>query len=329
MTTGAAAQARVHREVEFLARYDQLLRWAERLTVSDRGLAHDVVHDAFVHFMLSGASYDSINNLDHYLHEILRNVHRTHIRQKSARRFEQLSEIAADDSRLSAADPHGALQARNTLLAICRYVCRRKEVSLASIVLILRFLHGYYPNEVARLTRRSRSAVDGLLRAARNDLRVYLHELPPYNFGDADEPLRLSKWHGDVAADIIGVRRILFEARKGQCFQHEQLRRIYSDANVKLSRSQLSHLVSCPHCLDLANSLLNMLPLRERSPVDVIGKIPALLASLVLMIKLGLLIDLSQLLQQNADSVSDFLCFVMDWGTFWQQNAEALSDFLT
>jgi RNA polymerase sigma factor (sigma-70 family) len=327
MSTGTA-HALVHREVEFLARYDQLLRWAERLTDSDRGLAQDVVHDAFVHFMLSGTSYESINNLDHYLHEILRNVHRTHIRQRSARRFEQLSELGPDDLPLSSADPHSALQARNTLLAICRYVCERKEVSIASSILVLRFLHGYYPNEVARLTNRSRSAVDGLLKSARHDLKVYLSELPLYYLTDPDERLRFYGWSGDVVADVFGLRSILFEARKGQCFEREQLRAIYANVNSKLSRLQLSHLASCPHCLELANSLLNLGPLRERSPVDAIGKIPTLLVSLVLIVKMGFLIDLSVLLQQNADSCADLMSFVIYWGVFCQQNVEALSDLL-
>ena len=229
--------------------------------------------------------------------------------------------------RRSAGDPHGVK--RNTLLAICRYVCKRKEVSLASSVLILRFLHGYYPNEVSRLTHRSRSAVDGLLRAARNDLKEYLRELPPYYLSDADEPLRLSNCHDELAADVMGLRQILFMARKGQCFEREQLRTIYSDANAKLSKLQLSHLVGCPRCLDLANSLLNLVPLRERSPVDAIGKIPALLTSVVLLIKLGCLVDLTVLLQQTGDSWSDVVCFMFDWGVFWQQNVEAFTDFLT
>src|SRR5262245_6212506 len=144
----AVATARVHREVEFLRRYDQLMTFAQKLIGSDRSFAQDVVHDAFVQFMLSSTEFGSIDNLDHYLRKVVRNVYRTHLRQRVTYKFEQLSDIEADTTLASHPDPQGVLQARNLLITLFRYVCQRKDFSIASSVLVLRFLHGYYPEEV-------------------------------------------------------------------------------------------------------------------------------------------------------------------------------------
>src|SRR5262245_2036082 len=119
----AAAPAKIptSRCVEFLSRYDQMLRWSLRLTNSDRGLAQDLVHDAFLQFTLSGTDCDSIANIDHYLHEVLRNAYRTHLRQRSAKRFEQLSIVLSDSAVESrpAKDPYANYEARDALSSVC------------------------------------------------------------------------------------------------------------------------------------------------------------------------------------------------------------------
>lgn len=271
----AVAPARVQREVEFLLRYDQLLKLAHKLTDSDRSLAQDVVHDAFVQFMLSSTDYGAIDNIDHYLHRVVRNAHRTLIRQGSSRRFEQLSETTKDATPMPFSDPYGVVQARNLLVIICRYVCRRKDTSIASSILVLRFLYGYYPNEVATLTGRTRSAVDGLLKSARRDLKGHLSERPRFHFEQNADAFQASDSCPGVISDLHGMQRILFDARTGECFGMEQLQALYSNANARLSRCELSHLVSCPLCLDQANFILNFPLLRDRSPIDTLNKIPS------------------------------------------------------
>src|SRR5262245_44174293 len=175
MTTATAvATTRVHREVEFIRRYDLLMTFAQKLTGSERGFAQDVVHDAFVQFMSSSTDFGAIDNLDHYLRKVVRNAHRTHLRQRATHKFQQLSGVNVDATSAPQGDPQGAVQARNLLLTLCRYVCKRKDSSVASSVLVLRFLLGYYPEEVAKVTRRTRSSVDGLLKSARGDLKRYL-----------------------------------------------------------------------------------------------------------------------------------------------------------
>jgi len=268
----AAAPARLSRESEFLSRYDQLLKWAQRLTQEDRSLAEDVVHDAYLQFVLSRTDHSSINNLDHYLHQVVRNAHRTYIRQTTPRRFDQLSSVDLDSLQIAAIDPDGPAQARQLLFAVCLYACEQRELSIAFSVLVLRFIHGYYPNEVARLTKRTRGAVDGFLKSARNALKLHLSDLRPCYFSDSHEALRSSLSQG--AADIFGLQGMLFESRKGVCLETEQLRSIYLRRAAKVPRRQLSHLVTCATCLDETNAILGIISLKERSPIDVLGKIP-------------------------------------------------------
>src|SRR5262245_33809578 len=123
----AVATARVHREVEFLRRYDQSMTFAQKLDGSDRSFAQDIVHDAFVQFMQSGTEFGSIDNLDHYLRKVVRNVYRTHLRQRVTHKLEQLSEMVADTVLASPPDPQGVVQARNLLITLFRYMCQRKD----------------------------------------------------------------------------------------------------------------------------------------------------------------------------------------------------------
>lgn len=260
-----AAPARNNRESEFLKRYSKLLNWAHSITRSDRALAEDIVQDAFIQFMVSNTDYVTINNLDHYLHEVIRNVHRNYIRQRPPQRFEQLSTMPADTSTQiwsSTSLHHELMDAQQTLVDICRFVCKRKRTSVAISVLILRTFYDYYPEEIARLTGRTRNAVDGLLRSARGDLKKHLHHRDE-NLAVGDET---SGSHAPecnlVRPNLVGLRQMLLTTRTGNCFGKHTV------GAPKLSRDELSHLVSCPTCLDERNRFLGLSLLNERFPLD-------------------------------------------------------------
>jgi RNA polymerase sigma factor (sigma-70 family) len=300
----AVATARVHREVEFIRRYDQLMTFSQKLIGSDRSFAQDVVHDAFVQFMQSNTDFGSIDNLDHYLHKVVRNVYRSHLRQRVTHKLEQLSEIGVNEASGSHSDPQKEIQARNLLVILCRYMCKRKDYSIASSVLVLRFLLGYYPEEVAKVARRSRGSVDGLLKSARGDLKKYLQELPLSCVNLKTAPDGIGNRATHSTSDTFGVSRILFESRKGKCFESQQLQKIYFSANARLSRIELSHMVSCPRCLDKTNLLLRIPLLRERSPIDVLSKVPIVLSSLLFLANFGIF-DLG-FLQDGVEALSNF-----------------------
>ncbi|MGH9945538.1 MAG: hypothetical protein ACRD9R_24555, partial [Pyrinomonadaceae bacterium] len=67
------------------------------------------------------------------------------------------------------------------------------------------------------------------------------------------------------------LRREIFAARLGECFTPGRLLNLYQGGATGVPRSALSHLVSCPRCLDEANRLLDLPLLQERSAMDVLG----------------------------------------------------------
>src|SRR6266545_4128790 len=168
----------------FLERYARLLGWALTLTEHDRQLAEDLLHDAFIQFSLGEPDLNAIENLDGYLRTMLRNIHISHARRASWSRMRQLSAVEYDSAEISlrSVDPRAEMLVKDQLRAVCRYACGRKETSKAASDLILRFFHGYYPEEIARVSRASRPAVKERLRLARAEARLYLEDPSRLNF---------------------------------------------------------------------------------------------------------------------------------------------------
>src|SRR5262245_42441288 len=88
----------------FLARYDQLLRWAQQLTNPDRELARDVVQDAFLQFSMSSGDNLSINNIDNYLYGVVRNTYISYLR-KNPRRILQIIDFESVETQQLILDP--------------------------------------------------------------------------------------------------------------------------------------------------------------------------------------------------------------------------------
>ena len=154
-----------HEEL-FVASYERLLTWALHLTESNRELAEDLLHDAFIQFTLTRPDPETIKDLDNYLYGILRHLHLSQLRRTSRSRLQQLAIVEYDSAQagLRTIDPSEQIQAQDELRRVCHYVCARKETSRAGSILMLRFFHGYYPGEIAQITRSSRPAVEERLR---------------------------------------------------------------------------------------------------------------------------------------------------------------------
>src|SRR6266498_2731500 len=184
----------VNHEDLFIQRYRWLLDWALRLTEHDRQQAEDLVHDAFVQFIISRPSLERIQqNIDGYLYTMLRNLHVSELRRANRIReaVTPLSEFSLTDydsvesglrvlEELTNAQVQS--QIRHQLQRLCHYACIRKNSSKAGSVLLLRFFHGYYPEEIARVLRTSRQAVEDRLRSARTEARVFLEDPASLSF---------------------------------------------------------------------------------------------------------------------------------------------------
>lgn len=256
----------------FARNYARLLRWSLQLTGGDRATAEDLLHDVFVLFTLRASEAEAVGNLDAYLYTMLRNLHVSRLRRQTRARTEQLSVVEFDSAEaatrtLSAYD---LVRVREELRRACRYACARKERAKSACALILRFFHGYYPSEAARVLRTSRPAVDVRLREARAEVRLFL-----------ESPERLGHFEGlefetEAASDfgcqddlLQELRQTVFRSRRGECIARASLVELYDPASALLpTQAQLAHVVSCASCLEEVNRLLGLAPLSERNPVD-------------------------------------------------------------
>jgi len=159
----------------FMDRYKELLERTLQLTAHDRGRAEDLLHDAFVQFTCGHADLSAIHDVDRYLFGIIRHLHLSNVR-RAMRSINGLPIIEYDsaESGLRVKDACQQMVVSEQLRAICRYACARKETAKAGSVLILRFFHGYYPEEIARLLRVSHPAIKEQIRCARAEARLYI-----------------------------------------------------------------------------------------------------------------------------------------------------------
>ncbi len=268
----------------FLERYERLLGWALQLAGGDRQLAEDLLHDAYVQFTLLRPALDSIHNLDGYLNAMLRNLRLSQARAAARGLPGGRSLVSFDSAETGlsaldrwAVDGRARLQARDELRSICHYACVRKETSKSGSVLLLRFFHGYYPSETARVLRASRAVVDNWLRLARREARLYLDRPDTLAFMTraSAAPLAAAR-PAETTADIFDeLRNQIWQSRERDCLSREQLQQLYRAAEPETAEAidcaTLGHLVSCPRCLDEVNRLLGLPTLAERHPADTLG----------------------------------------------------------
>src|SRR6266436_5170440 len=292
-TSRIARDFEAHEEV-FLAKYGKLRSWALQLTEHDSERAEDLVHDAYIQFTLAQPDLDAISNLNGYLYSLLRNLHLSQLRRSTRRQQRTISIVDYDSAEigLRAADPRERIRLQDQLREVCKYACMRKETSKAGSVLILRFLHGYYPREIAQVMQCTREAVEERLRVARSEALQYLENPKSLRFlgHQVSEPRAVatglsgeghifekSQSAGGGFARTVDeflneLRRMIFDSRKGECLAPNQFESLYRDSGASgINHVTLAHAVSCPACLDELNRLLDLPSLDERFPTDTLG----------------------------------------------------------
>lgn len=262
----------------FVENYDLLKQWAMRFTEHDHELAEDLLHDAFIQFTLSKPDLESIQNLEGYLFIVMRNLHLSQMRRATRTPLRALSVVEFDTVDVSfwASDPRDRMRMRDELGAVCQYACIRKESAKAGSVLILRFFHGYYPEEIAQVVRTNRSAVEKRLQMARAEVKLYLEEPDRLRFiGDKPVPkekLAIDHFGEDLRLEL---RKQIFRSCQGECMSENFLRGLYiTEQTDGIDHRTVAHIVSCQLCLESVNSLLDLPPLASRYPLDTIGKDP-------------------------------------------------------
>jgi len=260
----------------FLTKYVCLCDWALRLTQNDRERAEDLVHDLYVQLVHVRPNLDAITNLDGYLYRTLYNLNISQLRRRANSPAQSLSVVDFDsaESSLRAADPRELIRYQDDLRQVCHYASIRKESSRAGSALILRFLHGYFPREIALVMRCTREAVEERLRLARNEARQFLQNPTHLRFllkpAETTVPAPKMGFVQPVDQLLLELRQQVFDSRRGTCLHVSELKQLYSRTG-KLDHATLSHLVSCPECLEETNRILDLPPLADRFPTDTIG----------------------------------------------------------
>src|ERR1051325_6683753 len=266
-----------HEEL-FLNRYPELMSWSMRITGNDRNRAEDVVHDAYIQWMLVRPDVH-ILNLDGYLYGMLRNIHSAEKRRAFRAPQTSLTAVEYDSAVLSlhrANDDGQVAYMQDQLRLVCEYACIRKESSKGGSLFLLRFFHGFYPSEVARLAGIKRVTVDSWLRLARTEAKVYLENPEALNFIDMPATTRRSSLVPRNEWEFLDEATAqIFSSCQGECISDKRLRRLYSEAGPEaLDCPTLAHISSCQRCLVKAAKILNLPTGDDRCPPDYLRRDP-------------------------------------------------------
>ena len=273
----------------FVQWYDSLLDWALRLSRGDRLEADDLLHEAFLQFVLRRRDLSEIDNLEAYLHGLLRRLRLSQARKALRRRQEPLLAVDYDTAEmcLPGADARELLQVREELRAVCEYACLRKDSSKAGSVLILRFFHGYYPKEIAAILNSPLRLANDWLRIARAEARAYLENPSRLSFLSRVDSTHTSRSASDngkrghagngngshgIADVLVPLRDRIRQARSGACLTPRDVDHLYNPTSEHaVSCPTLSHIVSCPECLELVTRHLDLASYSDRDPRDMLG----------------------------------------------------------
>lgn len=260
----------------FLQRYESVFRWALQITKHDHELAEDLVHEVYVRFTVTFQNSGQVNSIDDYLYIALRNSYVSYLRRNAKTRAQQLSVVEFDsvDNALLTVDPRHQIKIHDGLRAVCHYACLRKETSISGSILILRFFHGYFPSEVARILNSSRNVVEARLLSARREAKAYLIDPDSLVPVTKNPVVKVSaKNSAQSYYDTLNdLRNKIFAARAGNCLQKQEIVKLYQTPKSGIPRRLLSHLVSCQSCLDRVNDILELPFLSVRHPLDTLGR---------------------------------------------------------
>jgi RNA polymerase sigma factor (sigma-70 family) len=247
-------------EAIFESKYDWLLRWAMHFTQNDREAAEDLVQDAFVRLVTSWPRIkENVEQVEPVLYSYLKYCYLTEIRRGQRFNLQELVLIEFDDLRLSlqeekTADP---IEVQDDLRRIIAYLCWRKQTAKSASVLLLRFFHAYFPDEIAQIALMKRGSIDELLRIAREEVKGYLADPSSVEIMHHGKPPELMPRQVAVPPEQFSeeLRNTIAQARTIPCVDKQQLLKLYQAETPKpISCRLLSHIVSCERCLDVVNS---------------------------------------------------------------------------
>jgi DNA-directed RNA polymerase specialized sigma24 family protein len=260
----------VHEDL-FLARYQQLLGHAIRLTRGNSDLANDLIQDAFLYFAETKPNLEEIENLDAYLYTALKHLHFAYLRRGIRDPIGELAVVDYESADLSlrAAPESNRLFVYDQISRICEYALGRRNGSRPNALLILRFFLGYYMEELSLLARSSKPTIRKALQAAQVEVQAALsHPTPKTTPGLRSlGPLPTAGRSEDF---LMAIRTFILNASQESCLSRQELTAYYAGLTPsEIPVELLGHLAGCSKCLDRVNGLLGLPLLADRHPENI------------------------------------------------------------
>jgi DNA-directed RNA polymerase specialized sigma24 family protein len=261
----------------FETKYAWLLRWALHFTEDNRSAAEDLVQETFVRLMLTWDTLVNFDDLEPLLYTYLRYAYLTERRRGRGHAFQSLSSVDFDTLAISlhTTIAFDQIAVQNEIRDILAYLLWRRRSARFASMFILRFFHGYYPEEIAAVCLSKRFGVDLGLRHARQELRAHLAD--PHKIQELGRAPILKPKQPNFAIPVDDfeseLRRNIFSSTNETCPSMEKLERCYSSFNLRsLECDLLAHIVTCESCLDKVARRCDVPPPPARSMEDIFGR---------------------------------------------------------
>ena len=263
----------------FEKRYAWLLRWALHFTENDRAEAEDLVQETFVRLLLTWDTLRDLDDLEPLLYSYLRYEHLSERRRGRSHAFQRLTTADFDTLAISlrSSSTFNQIEVQNEIREILAFLLWRKRTARFASMFLLRFFHGYFPEEIAYICISKRVAVDLGLSQARRELKAHLadprqiHVLGRSPFPE-QKPVNTAIPIDNFEHEL---RRSIFHSHVEPCPPIEELERSYNTLSQRsLDSNLLAHIVACEPCLDRAARHCNVPPPSSRSMNDSFGRSP-------------------------------------------------------
>src|SRR5260370_9291368 len=166
---------------------------------------------------------------------MLRNLHLAQRRRETRNTLQQLSIVEYDSAEvgLRTVDLRDQIQAQDDLRRICLYACARKETAKLGSVLILRFFHGYYPEEIVQILRSPRASIDNWLKLARSEAKACLSEDSGLEFMNRTQMPEVLPTGYARTLDVFleELRQTIFERKREACLTDTSIKLLYLTEN--------------------------------------------------------------------------------------------------
>jgi DNA-directed RNA polymerase specialized sigma24 family protein len=263
----------------FERRYAWLLRWALHFTENDRAQAEDLVQETFVRLLLSWDTLRDLDDLEPLLYSYLRYEHLSERRRGRNHAFQRLSTADFDTLAISlrSSSAFDQIEVQNEIRQVLAFLLWRRRTARFASIFLLRFFHGYFPEEIASVCIAKRVAVDLGLSQARRELKAHLadprqiHVMSRSPFPD-QKPVNIAIPIDDFEKEL---RRNIFHSHIEPCPPLENLERAYNSLSQRpIESGLLTHIVVCEPCLEKAVRHCNIPPPSSRSINDSFRRSP-------------------------------------------------------